>query len=215
MHSPNAKRCCTCVDVNCCTKQPIKLCIYVVVLKTFQSIYWNHVEIETVWAKRGNILVWLKKKKFLSLSFFGFCSVDFECCKFKVIALVATCISLCPHINVCNWNWSWRWSHVADRICLAKQHGKRESQTRSYCRTKSIYFGSMQIFQINWLVDTFLLVIFSSWMNRAVGVAGTHTHTKQTVNWNTANRVRSSSPPSLTVARVYDLYQCDYDSDGK
>lgn len=65
----------------------------------------------------------------------------------------------------------------------------RESQTRSYSNVKSIYYWSEEIFQINWLVDTFLRIrYYPSDLNNSV--ADCVCERAATVNRNTANRVR-------------------------
>lgn len=117
--------------------------------KTFQSIYWNHVEsfmfsaILTLSLLLLRILFWF---------FFSRVASIFAECKFfflQVIAVFKACIALAP---MCNWNG------LGSVTCCGRFSREMASKRCWYCNEKSIYYWSTQIFQINWLVDTFLRI---------------------------------------------------------
>lgn len=197
----------------CCTKQPIKCTrIYVVALKHFNRF----IEIILSGEKERSALPLLLPRTYFrvaSITFFSllYISFELECLKFKVIALVATCILRCPHM--CNWNWLKMVTCCGYASARARALNPRESQTRSYCNIKSIYYWSPQIFQINWLVDTFLWLYFF-WSRQCCA------HT-ECVFYQTNGKLKHRKSCSIcfiffSLARAissYDLCQCDYDSD--
>lgn len=66
----------------------------------------------------------------------------------------------CSCISMCNWNW-WGWGRKNSVWQLTVYNRVKYTRVENI---QSIYFQSMRIFQINWLVDTFNEFIIEFWI---------------------------------------------------